>query len=67
MFGHVPVLLEEMLGYLKPREGGRYLDGTLGLGGHSEAILRAANVCLLGLDRDAKALEIADKMLEPFK
>jgi len=39
---HIPVMLEEVVGYLSPRPGGRYLDGTLGLAGHSLGLLRAS-------------------------
>ncbi|MCL2123180.1 MAG: 16S rRNA (cytosine(1402)-N(4))-methyltransferase, partial [Desulfovibrionaceae bacterium] len=52
---HVPVLLKETMEFLVPRDGGRYLDGTVGNGGHAEAILRhGARVC--GLDKDQSAL-----------
>ena len=62
---HVPVLLEESLEFLAPREGGRYLDGTVGLGGHAEAILRHGGwIC--GLDKDQGALELACRRLEDF-
>ncbi len=66
---HVPVLLKEVLGYLRPRSGGRYLDGTLGLGGHTEAILTAAGgeAEVLGLDRDARALNLARERLARFE
>ena len=40
---HVPVLLKEAIDALQPRPGGRYLDGTLGLGGHAFALLQRAS------------------------
>lgn len=56
---HTPVLLEEVLKYLLPRAGGRYIDGTLGGGGHTEAILDqcAPDGRVLGIDTDAQALK----------
>lgn len=58
---HASVLLPEVVEWLAPRPGGRYLDGTLGLGGHSLGLMRAADgkAEILGLDRDAAALEMA--------
>lgn len=69
---HTPVLLEAVLSFLEPETGQRYLDATLGLGGHSEALLRkaarggAADVQLLGLDRDANVLGLARERLAVF-
>ena len=62
---HVPVLLEEVLEFLALRDGGRYLDGTVGLGGHAEAILRHGT-WLCGLDQDRRALELAGGRLSVF-
>ncbi|MBQ7457068.1 MAG: 16S rRNA (cytosine(1402)-N(4))-methyltransferase RsmH [Desulfovibrio sp.] len=63
---HTPVLLDEVVRLLAPKEGGRYLDGTVGLGGHANAILQAASCELVGLDRDQEALGIAGQRLAPF-
>lgn len=65
-YPHAPVLPEEVLQYLAPKDGGRYLDGTIGLGGHTFRILKAADCRVLGLDQDASALEMAARRLEPF-
>lgn len=73
---HVTVLLKEVVQWLRPRPGGRYLDGTLGMGGHSLALLAAADeqpgqgrppAELLGLDRDDQALELARQRLEKYR
>jgi 16S rRNA (cytosine1402-N4)-methyltransferase len=64
---HVPVLQEEVIALLCPRPGGRYLDATVGLGGHAEAILQAAGPTgiLVGIDTDAEALTLARQRLAP--
>ena len=55
---HVPVMLEEVLKLLRPEPGGRYIDGTLGGGGHTEALLErsAPDGKVLGIDADMQAL-----------
>ncbi|NMC50010.1 MAG: 16S rRNA (cytosine(1402)-N(4))-methyltransferase RsmH [Desulfovibrio sp.] len=62
---HVPVLVKEVLELLAISPGARVLDATVGLGGHSAAILEATNgdAEILGLDRDPQALEIAGRRL----
>lgn len=64
---HIPVMLEEALRYLQPRKGGRYVDGTLGFGGHAMALLKAdPSIEVLGIDRDAAAVEAASNRLAEF-
>jgi len=55
---HVPVMLEEVLRFLRPRPAGHYVDGTLGSGGHTAAILErsAPDGKVLGIDTDPQAL-----------
>ncbi|MBU1249404.1 MAG: 16S rRNA (cytosine(1402)-N(4))-methyltransferase RsmH [Proteobacteria bacterium] len=64
---HQTVLLHEVVDWLAPKPGGRYMDGTTGMGGHSEGILKACGEAhILCLDRDAKALGLARERLEPW-
>lgn len=62
--GHVPVLLEATMDYLCPENGGLFLDGTFGGGGHSRALLeKNPNVLVIAIDQDPEAAERA----KPFK
>jgi 16S rRNA (cytosine1402-N4)-methyltransferase len=65
---HQPVLLAEALELLAVKPGGLYVDGTVGLGGHSEEILRRSDPDgrLLGTDRDGETLAVARERLAPF-
>ena len=65
---HEPVMLHEAIEGLNVRPGGIYVDATLGLGGHSEAMLEAAapDGRVLGIDRDRDALAAASERLAPF-
>ena len=60
---HAPVLLSETVALLEPSRGGTFVDCTLGLGGHTAALLEAGASRVIGLDRDPRALEIARERL----
>lgn len=67
---HVPVLLRECLDMLAPaieRPGAVLVDGTLGMGGHTEGALeRFEGLTVIGIDRDPQAIELASARLERF-
>jgi 16S rRNA (cytosine1402-N4)-methyltransferase len=63
---HVPVMTAEVLNFLRPEQGGSFVDCTVGLGGHSRALLEAGATRVLGLDRDLDALARARETLSPW-
>ena len=69
MSAHIPVLYKEIIHALQPQSGGRYVDGTLGAGGHARGILEACSPDghLLGLDVDPQALALARETLAPYE
>lgn len=65
--GHKPVMLDEVLQWLAPKDGDVIVDGTFGGGGYSRAILSAAACTLIGIDRDLDAIERAEQMAEEME
>ena len=63
---HIPVMTAEVLQYLRPEQGGLFVDCTVGLGGHSRALLEAGASRVIGLDRDQDALARARDTLAPW-
>ena len=53
---HLPVMLREVVSSFKPKDGGKYIDATFGAGGHTRALLEAANCKVLGFDRDPRTV-----------
>lgn len=67
-FKHISVLFNETIDGLNIKDGGIYVDGTLGGGGHSKGILeRNDSISLIGIDQDAEAIAAAKKRLEGFE
>lgn len=63
---HIPVLLNEVVEQLSPRDGGIYVDGTFGAGGYTRALLSAANCTVWGIDRDPAAIERSRALAAAF-
>ncbi len=66
MSTHEPVLVEQTVAMLQPSRGGLFVDCTVGLGGHSRALLEAGATRLLGIDRDPEALRRAAESLRAW-
>ena len=65
---HLPVLLDEAISFLSPMDSGQYCDATVGVGGHARAIIErsAPRGRVIGIDRDAEVLKLANENLAPF-
>ncbi|HWR23427.1 MAG TPA: 16S rRNA (cytosine(1402)-N(4))-methyltransferase RsmH [Feifaniaceae bacterium] len=65
---HAPIMVEEVLSLLAPERGDLFIDGTLGGGGHAEAVLKRLppDGRLYGIDRDGEAIAESKKRLAPF-
>jgi 16S rRNA (cytosine1402-N4)-methyltransferase len=63
---HIPVMTAEVLQHLRPGHGGLFVDCTVGLGGHSRALLEAGASRVIGIDRDLDALARARETLAPW-
>ena len=63
---HLPVMVDEVSRLLQPERGGTYVDCTLGLGGHTRALLEQGADLVIGIDRDPTALSAAARTLEPY-
>lgn len=63
---HKPVMLNEMIASLKPKDDGVYVDGTFGAGGYSKAMLKAANCRVFAIDRDPSTKQFAQAIEAEF-
>jgi 16S rRNA (cytosine1402-N4)-methyltransferase len=66
MSGHAPVMVAEALRWLEPARGGVFVDCTLGLGGHSQALLDGGASRVVAIDRDAEAIGMARERLGAY-
>lgn len=64
---HIPVMLNEVLAHLSPKDGGIYVDGTFGAGGYSRAVLDAASCSVYAIDRDATAVQRGRELEAEYK
>ena len=66
MSSHVPVLAREVVDALRPRDGGRYVDGTFGGGGYTKGILDRADCRVIAIDRDPDAVAAGQALAERY-
>jgi 16S rRNA (cytosine1402-N4)-methyltransferase len=66
MTGHAPVMVAEALRWLEPARGGVFVDCTLGLGGHSQALLEGGASRVIAIDRDTEAIALARERLDAY-
>ncbi len=63
---HIPVLLDDVIDVLAPRDGAVYVDATFGAGGYSRALLEAADCTVWGIDRDPEAADAGNQMAASY-
>jgi 16S rRNA (cytosine1402-N4)-methyltransferase len=66
MTGHAPVMVAEALRWLEPARGGVFVDCTLGLGGHTQALLESGASRVIAIDRDTEAIAMARERLDAY-
>ena len=64
---HIPVLLNEVVESIAPKDGGIYVDGTFGAGGYTRAVLDAADCTVYAIDRDPDAIREGQKLVDAYK
>lgn len=64
---HIPVLLNEVVENIAPKDGGIYVDGTFGAGGYTRAVLDAADCTVYAIDRDPDAIREGQKLVDAYK
>ena len=64
---HIPVLLNEVVESIAPKDGGVYVDGTFGAGGYTRAVLDAADCTVYAIDRDPDAIREGQKLVDSYK
>lgn len=64
---HIPVLLNEVVESIAPKDGGVYVDGTFGAGGYTRAVLDAADCTVYAIDRDPDAIREGKKLVDAYK